>query len=173
VGVDSHATATMSQSMEHSYRIRGQVGYVRGMNPPWLFAFGAVVVLALVAVVARFWAPRPLPATSALLRWASERGHQLRRDDHIVEVVGALGNRRFTVALHPGPPAVLLLAIDCDADVESEGPVARVQDGALVSRITGPEAAHVEDLDALLAALAEAAASVEVDAPLLGPDLAD
>jgi len=130
----------------------------------------AVPALALLAWALRTARPARGEEGSAVLRWASERGHHVRRDDDAVEIVGARGDRRFTVALHFGPPRVLLLAVDCDADPPKGEGVARVQDGALVSRITGPALHHLADLDGMLAALADLAGEVERTSPAVVPD---
>ncbi len=108
---------------------------------------------------------RPPAGLGALRAWAAARGHRVRGDglDGPFEVIGERGGRLFTVAWHRGEPDVLWLAVDCDAagDAELEG-AARLSDGALVSRLVGPPAAACADPDALLDALAAAAADLEL-----------
>lgn len=138
------------------------------MSPPWLLALATLPAVALLAWAYRRVRPARGELEEAVLQWAADRGHHVRRDDDAVEIVGARGDRRFTVALHPGPPRVLLLAVDCDADPPDGAAAATVQDGALVSRFTAPALHHLQDLDGALSALVDLAAEVERGHPLVG-----
>jgi hypothetical protein len=144
------------------------------VTPPWLFAAAALPLVALLALAWRHVGGlrrpfEPSPVAARVLAWAVEHHHHVRREGRVVEVVGVLGDRRFTVATHPGPPEVVLLAVDCDAELPDDTAVLAVQDGALVSRITTPEPEQLADLDGLLHSLADMAAGVEAQACYRGP----
>ncbi len=136
-----------------------------------MLALVAVPTLALAAWAFGRNSRARSASESEVLGWARHRGHFVRRAAHGVEVVGALGTRRFTVALHPGPPLVLLLAVDCDVESQEPPDGVRVQDGALVSRITSPAPAHLADLDGLIVDLVALAEEVERTHPPSLPEL--
>ncbi len=124
----------------------------------------ALVAVAAAASLGAYWLARRVDDDlgDQLLAWARARGHLARGDGRSspVEVVGAVGQRRFTVSLHPLDPPVMLVGLDCHADDGGD-----VHDSTLVTRWTRPRAADLGRLDEVLSGMAEVATELEKSRP--------
>lgn len=123
-----------------------------------------LVAVAAVASLGAYGLARRLDDNlgDRLLAWAKSRGYLARGDGRTapVEVVGALGSRRFTVSLLPVDPPVMLVGLDCHADDGGD-----VHDSTLVTRWTRPRPSDLERLDEVLSGMAQVATELEKSRP--------
>lgn len=133
-----------------------------------------LVTVGLLAVLAgglRYLSRTGAPI-EALRAYAVAQGAVVRGDGVAValEIVGALGTRRWTLGYHhpPGEPDVLLVGIDCAAATGSPStvvglPLLVVDDQVLAARLTTPppDLYTPERLGALLLSMADLAQRLE------------